>query len=340
MPRDLGLADRIRAKGVRVVEVAGWRERGSSTYQARAVLWHHTAGPASGATPSLNTCIYGRPDVPGPLCQVLQSRAPDGNDIAYVISSGKANHGGRGSWRGVSGNSNTAGVEVEHVGTTTADVRRHEITARILAALLEGPGASRDGDMACRHAEYATPAGRKIDFALTAPWTAGTMRSRVTYWIGRTGSGGSPPTNPGDDELSAAEVAEIKKHVDEQLKRVVHFLTSGRPDTSLFTGPGDVTWMDDPETVTLNEVMDKANMAAFFAKLAFDLANPNGFGHVMPKTGQLVPQGTDGSVPASDFWRWARESVVADREDGDRHSALMDALDGLAAAHQPADPQA
>lgn len=181
---DTGLADRLRAKGVRVVEVDGWRTRGSTTYTPDLGIWHHTAGAASGSAPSLAVCIYGRPGLSGPLCQVLQSRDPDGNDIAYVIAAGRANHAGVGTWRGISGNSRAFGVEVEHTGTTVQPGVRHEITARIIAAGLEG--GSRDARNVCRHAEYATPAGRKIDFNIAAePWTADDMRARVGYWIGR-----------------------------------------------------------------------------------------------------------------------------------------------------------
>lgn len=183
---DTGLADRIRAKGVRVVEVAGWKTRGSTTYTPTLGLHHHTAGSSRGATPSLAVVIYGRSDLPGPLAQVLQSREPDGDDIAYVVAAGRANHAGRGVWRGVSGNSRAGGVEVEHTGTGRVSARRLEITCRILAALLEG--GSRDSRNACQHFEYAQPAGRKIDFHDLAPQTTSSIRLRVAYWIGRTTS--------------------------------------------------------------------------------------------------------------------------------------------------------
>jgi hypothetical protein len=133
---DTGLADRIRAKGVTVVEVAGWKTRGNSSgFNPRGAIHHHTAGSSRGATPSLNTCIYGRPDVPGPLCQVMQSRESDpADDKAYVIAAGKANHGGVGHWDNpatgerINSNYESMGLEVEHIGTTTAPARRHEIS--------------------------------------------------------------------------------------------------------------------------------------------------------------------------------------------------------------------
>lgn len=203
MVMDLGLPARIRAKGVAVELVVGWETRTTVTggAQALAALWHHTAGAKTGRAPSLATCIYGRPQdgIGGPLCQVLQTReANPAEDRAIVIAAGRANHAGRGQWGVASGNGETVGLEVEHVGTTSVPLARHEITARILAALLEAPGAARSGAAACRHAEYALPRGRKIDFALTAPIDAGWMRTRTGYWIGRTV--GTIPPQPPDQE--------------------------------------------------------------------------------------------------------------------------------------------
>lgn len=197
---DTGLADRIRAKGVPVVEVAGWRTRGSSSYDPWGAIDHHTAGGASGTIPSLNVLINGRSDLPGPLCQVGQSReAGEGNDKAYVIAAGRANHGGTGSWRGLSGNSRFAGLEMEHTGTSKPPAHRLETAARITAAMLEAPGASRDSAWSCQHSEYAP--GRKIDIATGFETRASRdeFRNKVAYWIGRTA--GPTPPSPKDDDM-------------------------------------------------------------------------------------------------------------------------------------------
>lgn len=216
---DVGLANRIRAKGVRVVEVAGWQTRGSSVYVPLAALWHHTAGSKRGTVPSLAVCTYGRSDVTGPLCQVLQSREPDAlQDIAYVIAAGRANHGGKGSWLGISGNSKTGGLEVEHVGTGTQPVARHEISARILAAILEGPGGNRDPRYVCRHAEYAMPKGRKIDYFDPSPWTGDFMRQRVGQWLGKTATSVAAPKPKPKDWFAMATEADLEKVV----RRVLH----------------------------------------------------------------------------------------------------------------------
>lgn len=257
MGYDTGIAARIRAKGVTVVEVDGWRTRGGATHDSILALMHHTAGSANGATPSLAICIFGRGGsnpVPGPLVQVLQSREPDGDDKAYVIAAGKANHAGVGVWRGVSGNTHAAGVEVEHTGVGGVPAGRREITCRILAALLEG--GSRDWRNACQHAEFATPQGRKVDFTDLAPDTPASIRARVAHWIGRTAGE--------DDDMSAETVAEgvelaVKaggRARDDLVTLTIGSLVTGlrkpREGTKPKTGEGDLR---EPFKQLLREVM-------------------------------------------------------------------------------------
>jgi hypothetical protein len=202
--RDLTLPDRIRAKGVEVVLVPGWESRGSSTYNPRGAVNHHTAGSASGTTPSLGVVTYGRSDVPGPLCQVLQSREPSNWDKAYVVCSGRSNNAGTGGWNGLTGNTSVAGLEIEHVGTTTVHGDRLEVAARIQAALLEAPGSTRNAAYLCQHFEWTT---RKIDFYNLAPhFNVATFRSRVAYWIGRSaGQEPAPITQRDDDQMWLAQ---------------------------------------------------------------------------------------------------------------------------------------
>ena len=53
------------------------------------IIVHHTGMK----TPGLATCQKGRPDLPGPLCQINITRAGTVN----VVTDGRANHGGEGS---------------------------------------------------------------------------------------------------------------------------------------------------------------------------------------------------------------------------------------------------
>lgn len=186
MPRDTGLANRLRSLGLYVIEVDGWQSRGSSDFHPHVSVNHHTAGSASGTAPSLNTCIYGRPDLDGPLCNVMQDRQPDQNDRFYVIAAGRANHAGSGGWAGYSGNSNAWGLEIEHTGTSPLSGRRQDLAARCHLAMYGGHVGN-----VCQHFEWAP--GRKIDAATGV----NPDDFRGKYWLQQGGAAPSPgPTPP------------------------------------------------------------------------------------------------------------------------------------------------
>lgn len=199
MGYDTGIADRLRAAGIPVVEIDGWKSRGSSSFSPGGSVNHHTAGGANGATPSLNTCIYGRPDLAGPLCNVMQSREPDGNDKAYVIAAGRANHAGSGGWKGLSGNSSVYGLEIEHTGTVPLPMGRQQIAARIHAAMFGG-----DAGMVCQHFEWTS---RKIDAAQGVDPNG--FRQMVAE------GGGRPPT-PEPEEDFDMRYTMVKARPDEE----------------------------------------------------------------------------------------------------------------------------
>ena len=114
MGRALWLADTLRAAGLVVHEVDGWQTRGSSTFDPRWQVFHHTASHAGSDHPSLNICTYGRSDLAGPLCNVLVAR----NGDCWVVASGRANHAGTGRYPdGTTGNSLSIGWECENNGT-------------------------------------------------------------------------------------------------------------------------------------------------------------------------------------------------------------------------------
>ena len=175
--RDTDLDRRLRLMGVPVSYVAGWQTRGSSIFNPRGGGNHHTAGGRSGDAPSLNTVINGRPGLPGPLCNVLQSRS----DVAILVAAGRANHGGQGGWKGVSGNSYFYGLEIEHVGTPAEPFGPHrfDTAARIQAAFALG---RYDASWIWQHRQYATPKGRKIDFAASLI-NDGVFLSRIQHYI-------------------------------------------------------------------------------------------------------------------------------------------------------------
>jgi hypothetical protein len=153
---DTGIASRLRAAGLEVIEIDGWRTRGSSTFNPRGAVHHHTAGGRTGNAPSLGICINGRTGLPGPLCNVLMGR----NNVVYLIAAGRANHAGTGGWMGLSGNSSVYGLEHENVGTTAEPWRADQVLAasKCLAALIVGRA---NASMVPQHKEWAPT--RKVD---------------------------------------------------------------------------------------------------------------------------------------------------------------------------------
>ena len=205
MPRDTGIADRLRARGLKVVETNGWRTRGSETFTPRGSVDHHTAGPRTGNAPSLNVCINGRADLPGPLCHVLIGR----DNTCYVIAAGRANHAGLGSWKALSGNSNVFGVERENVGTGAEPwtLEQYDVAAKVHAALIEPHGAR--WDLVCEHKEWAPR--RKVDaYGVDGDTMRDLVRQRLET---------PQPPPPAPDAPSAVTDAEFLRSVAEAARQ-------------------------------------------------------------------------------------------------------------------------
>lgn len=207
MGYDTGIAGRLRRAGLKVVEVAGWQTRGSSTFNPRGFVWHHTAGPAKGNAPSLTICTYGRAGLPGPLCNVFQAR----DNTIYVVAAGRANHAGTGGWKGLSGNSSVYGIEIENVGTGAEPWRPDQLdtAARVAAALLGNP------EMSCHHKEWTS---RKIDMAVVSGVE---MRQRTRNVIAAPAPA---PNDPEEDEVSSyiktTDTGEIWVVYGERIRRL------------------------------------------------------------------------------------------------------------------------
>ena len=146
--------------GLNVVPVTGWQDRRRpGTFDPIGVLIHHTAAPGPKDNPSLQVCIDGRRDLPGPLCQLLVARSGK----VYVIGIGRANHAGTGGPVGPvgvdQGNTLLLGIEAENdgVGEPWPAVQVGAMV-RATAAVLDLLGQPRTNVWA--HREY-TP--RKID---------------------------------------------------------------------------------------------------------------------------------------------------------------------------------
>jgi hypothetical protein len=102
------LPEVLRAEGLDVYELPGWKGRGRELASVDALVWHHTAtGPRwlDGHVAAL--LRDGRRDIAGPLSQLGLER--DGTWV--VIADGRANHNGYGTY----GN-DTIGVEAYNDG--------------------------------------------------------------------------------------------------------------------------------------------------------------------------------------------------------------------------------
>lgn len=137
------MASVLRAAGLTVVETQGWANRGyagQDLAEVRGVLWHHTATNRSRFNedaPTLNMCVNGRSDLPGPLCQIVLGRT----GTVYLAAAGVANHAGRGTAPGIPenmGNHYLIGIEMESSGIAPWDWTLDQIrVAPHLGAALE-----------------------------------------------------------------------------------------------------------------------------------------------------------------------------------------------------------
>lgn len=191
MPYQTGLVDALKRRGLTVEVVPGWETRGSASFNPKGAVSHWTAGPKKGDRPSLRIVVEGRVGLPGPLCNVFLTRA----GVAVVVAAGRANHAGKGGWRGLVGNSAVFGTEAESSGTGDWTAAQRHAYPRVNAAFCDLGGFSPD--MVCGHNEWATPPGRKIDIR---DWPMATMRADVARILtDTTGEEDMPLT---DDDLA------------------------------------------------------------------------------------------------------------------------------------------
>lgn len=135
----LDLPATLERWGLTVVPVTGWQDRRRpGRFDPIGVLIHHTAAPGPKDNPSLQVCIDGRTDLPGPLCQLLVARSGK----VYVISAHRCNHAGSGGPIGPigvdQGNTQLVGIEAENdgLGETWPPVQLNAMV-RATAAVLD-----------------------------------------------------------------------------------------------------------------------------------------------------------------------------------------------------------
>ena len=228
------LATVLRARGLDVVEAAGWTSRGHGPMLGvETVVCHHTAGPATGDPPSLRTVIDGRPGLAGPLANLYLSRS----GAWYTVAAGKAWHAGAVLQPSYS-NDYAVGIEAEATGTASWPPAQYESFAIGCAALAAHYGLPVERVMG--HKEVCAPPGRKIDpnFAMEP------FRALIAHYLEV-----DVPLTAADIDLLLREP--LQRHVNEAKVNVPDALTVGEALATLYVrsqtapAPGSV----DPDAV-------------------------------------------------------------------------------------------
>ena len=173
----------VKNAGVKYKKVSGWASRGhGSMGSIRGIVAHHTAGPKSGNSPSLNVVAYGRPGLSGPLAQLFLAR--DGT--VYLVAAGVSYHAGRVNNSNFT-NSHALGIEAENTGLSNdSPWPAHQVDAyaKLCKALCDEFGLSTSRVRG--HKEVCSPRGRKIDPTLNMSQ----FRKKVGGAKGGVSSGG------------------------------------------------------------------------------------------------------------------------------------------------------
>lgn len=194
------LADVLRAEGCKVKEYDDWKSRGrpssSGQFNPYGVDLHHTGTKTSysNPNPTLSTCVHGRSDLPGPLCQVLIGY--DG--VCHVIAAGRANHAGEHSGAGPfpsgDGNAMMVGFEVDYSGSQAVSPEQADAAIRATAAVLRKFGRS---EAYCQGHKETSVTG-KWDPGKTGPSSSLYHMSEVRGYVADELSG-KPPYEEEED---------------------------------------------------------------------------------------------------------------------------------------------
>jgi len=148
MAYQLWLAAVLRAAGLTVVEVSGWKTRGSSDYAPEGLIAHDTGSPSLNTTDAgeIGVMINGREGLAGPIAQIYLSRT----GTWHVVTAGQSNHvrtGWGGPYEGL-GNHRLLGIEAQHMTGEPWSEVQYRSYVRGVAAIL-------------KHTKWPTVAGHK-----------------------------------------------------------------------------------------------------------------------------------------------------------------------------------
>ncbi|VEW13580.1 N-acetyl-anhydromuranmyl-L-alanine amidase [Brevibacterium casei] len=253
----------VKKSGLKTVWVPGWKSRGRGTMGSiQTVTLHHTATPRSlrktAEYPTYNVVKDGRPGLPGPLAQLGLGRT----GVVYVFAAGVSNHAGKSRSTSMT-NSRAIGIEAE--GAMEAwPKEQYDAYLRLVRALIDEFNLPES--RALRHAETASPPGRKNDASFSGP----TFRKRLKS----TRLGGTTPTAPAPKPTLEGIFGMTKRiastHTAKQVaaKGTTKHLQIGKDQFTIASGPA---WVSasvkvDIENLPVGETCYLVIGEAFYAK--------------------------------------------------------------------------
>lgn len=239
------LPDVLRAAGLTVVEVSGWKSRGPAYNKApRIFLYHHTAeNRNSGNAGGLSVVTHGRPGLDGPIANLYLAR----NGTVYIVASGYSYNAGRGNARAaglpsVTGNSETIAMEMANDG-----VGEPYSAVMYTAAIRVGAAIARKLNLPTSnflgHKEWSTSG--KID----PTWNMGSARSDITAT--RRAMDTSKPASGGGGGSAPASIAE-----QEDDMAVVRVKVKGTTAEFWSFGRMFTRWIRNPKVSNAGESWD------------------------------------------------------------------------------------
>lgn len=137
--RVLWFVEVLRAAGLTVHEVNGWRTRGASTFDPEGIVCHETRGSRTSTDAGeIRVLLEGSATAPPPIAQLYLSRTGHW----HVIASGRCNHvlvGWAGPFKGV-GNTGLVGIEAQHALGEPWTRRQYDSYVRGVAAMVRRTG--------------------------------------------------------------------------------------------------------------------------------------------------------------------------------------------------------
>lgn len=228
------LADVIRAYGVKVEELPGWKQWGNGDFGAiKGIIVHHTGHNATSAQ-----YIARNPGLDNALSSQIQlSRT----GVATMCGVGVAWHAGRGSypgWQTNNANWESIGIEAQSDGTSAWPAAEMDAYYKICAAILMKLGKRATTQTLISHWEYSRTAQGKWDPGAGNGMSGAVMdmdvfRAKVNWYIDNP-PWKNTPTKP-KEELPMTAVQQIIKFITDfvgpvgsDAKDIRQQLTGGR----------------------------------------------------------------------------------------------------------------